>query len=290
MTGESPVPILPMNLFEKIFHTTHTVKALEQSIHSKNLGRDVHLSILLPPDYEGVAFMFSHYRLLLINDGQDFPTLRMAEVMNRLYQGDKIKKIIVVGIHANHDRMQEYGTAHQADYKNRGAKATQHTQFVLDELLPYLEKHFRIKHGAENTVYAGFSLGGLSAIDLVWNHPDRFSKVGVFAGSLWWRKKAYEEGYADDTDRIMQAQVRAGIYKPNLKFWFEAGTEEETSDRNNNGVIDAIDDTLDLIKELEDKGYTKEAAIKYVEVQGGKHNQETWSAIMPDFLVWAFGR
>ena len=37
---------------------------------------------------------------------------------------------------------------------------------------------------------------------------------------------------------------------PWLKFFFECGALDETKDRNNNGIIDSIDDTLDLIDEL----------------------------------------
>ena len=88
----------------------------------------------------------------------------------------------------------------------------------------------------------------------------------------------------------MHLQVRRGKFRPGLRFWFETGTADETSDRNKNGIIDSIDDTVDLIKELEDKGFTRPADVQYVEMVGGSHNTETWAKAMPKFLVWAFGR
>ena len=126
-------------------------------------------------------------------------------------------------------------------------------------------------------------------MDIGWNNPKFFSKIGVFSGSFWWRQKSEEEGYVDENDRIMHNIVRAGTYKKGMKFWIEAGTNDEISDRNNNGIIDAIDDTLDLIKELEKKGYKKPQDIVYEEVKGGEHNAKTWSKILPNFLIWAFG-
>lgn len=279
-----------MSFLEKLLHNSQEVSVLEQEIYAKNLQRNVRLTILLPPEYHNPFFIFSHYRLLLVNDGQDFSALRMSQTLSKLYEEDKIKKIIVVGIHANDQRLQEYGTACSPDYKQRGAKAPLHTKFVVEELLPHLENHFRLKKLAEHRVYAGFSLGGLSALDVTWTHPTLFSKVGVFSGSLWWRKRSYEDHYDDHNDRIMHVQVRNSTQKPNLAFWLEAGTDDETSDRNNNGVIDAIDDTLDLIKELEAKGFEYEKEIRYVQVSGGKHNQDTWGAVLPDFLIWAFGK
>ena len=98
---------------------------------------------------------------------------------------------------------------------------------------------------------AGLSLGGLSAMDIGWNNPAVFSKIGVFSGALWWRQKSEEEGYTDENDRIIHNIIKGGTYKKDMTFWFEAGTNDENSDRNNNGIIDAIDDTLDLMQELE---------------------------------------
>lgn len=257
----------------------------EDSLHSVPLNRTVHLSIMLPPDYQVSDKV---YPVLYLNDGQDLPRLHMRAVLDSLYQQQAIRPFILVAIHAG-DRIQEYGTAAQADYMHRGSKAALYTDFVLTELLPYSKKHYRVSTEPAQSVFAGFSLGGLSAFDIVFHHPERFSRAGVFSGSFWWRSKSTADGYRDETDRIMHDLVRKGTYHKQLSFWFETGTEDETSDRNNNGIIDSIEDTTDLIGELVKKGYHPDLAIRYVELKGGKHNQETWSAIMPDFLTWAFG-
>ncbi len=269
-------------------HSTVTVRR-DDSLHSVPLNRTVHLDVVLPPGYEASRML---YPVLYLNDGQDLERLNMKAVLESLYRKQLIRPFVLVAIHAG-DRIQEYGTAAQADYMQRGSKAGLYSDFVRTELLPYIKKHYRIKTDPVSSVFAGFSLGGLSAFDIVFHHPDQFSKAGVFSGSFWWRSKSTADGYRDETDRIMHDLVRKGHYHKSLKFWFETGTEDETSDRNNNGVIDSIDDTLDLISELVKKGYTysvgaKSSDIRYVEIQGGKHNQETWSEIMPDFLTWAF--
>lgn len=256
----------------------------DDSLYSVPLKRTVHLDIVLPADYQ---YTKKYYPVLFLNDGQDLIRLRMTNVLDSLYRKRAIRPFVLVAIHAG-DRIQEYGTAAQADYLNRGSKAGLYTDFVLTELLPYIKKHYRVSTDPNQSVFAGFSLGGLSAFDIVFHHPDRFSRAGVFSGSFWWRSKSTDDGYRDETDRIMHDQVRKGSYSSSLKFWFETGTDDETSDRNNNGVIDSIDDTLDLISELVKKGYKREGDIRYIEIIGGQHNQKTWSKIMPDFLKWAF--
>ena len=66
------------------------------------------------------------------------------------------------------------------------------------------------------------------------------------------------------------------------------GTHDETSDRNNNGIIDSIDDTLDLIRELEAKGYQRKTDIEYLELADGRHDVPTWGRAMPAFLQWGW--
>ena len=127
-----------------------------------------------------------------------------------------------------------------------------YTNFIFKELLPHIHETYNVPSFKEKS-FAGFSLGGLSALDIVWNHADEFANVGVFSGSLWWRSKGYKEGYDDNKHRIMHQQIKKGKFYPWLKFFFECGALDEKADRNNNGVIDAIDDTLDLIKELTEK-------------------------------------
>ena len=149
--------------------------------------------------------------------------------------------------------------------------------------------HLHIGATATHHAIAGYSLGGLSAMDICWNHPEVFTKVGVFSGSFWWRKRDTKSlFYSDHRDRLMHQQVRKGKFKAGLKFWFQTGTLDEWGDRNENGIIDSIDDTLDLITELTKKGYRPFQDIEYLEIEAGKHHPETWAEALPVFLTWAF--
>ncbi|WP_310589819.1 alpha/beta hydrolase [Larkinella soli] len=256
----------------------------DEGLVSAYLNRPVVLEVILPPGYSSSG---EGLPVLYLNDGQDLERLRMAAVLDSMFRERRVRAFVLVAIHAG-DRIQEYGVAAQADYLHRGSKAGRYSEFVLHELIPYVKKHYRITDDPERSVFAGFSLGGLSAFDLVWNHPSQFRKAGAFSGSFWWRQKGLNEGYTDD-DRIMHALVRKGTSWPGLRFWFQTGTLDETDDRDHDGVIDSIDDTLDLIAELERKGYRWGNDVTYAEVKGGRHDPETWSRVMPDFLTWAFG-
>jgi enterochelin esterase-like enzyme len=254
------------------------------TINSALLKREV-LCTLLIPDEQEIA---ESLNLLLLNDGQELENLALTQTLEQIYNANHMKPLLVAAVHAGEDRLQEYGVAGKPDFKKRGAMADFYTQFIITELLPQIKAETGI-HEFESTTFAGFSLGGLSAFDICWNNADIFDKVGVFSGSFWWRSKDLAKGYTDN-DRIAHTLVRETEGKPSLKFWLQTGTKDETSDRNKNGIIDAIDDTIDLIKELEAKGYVRPADIQYVEVVGGSHNTETWGRVMGKFLCWAFGR
>ncbi|MBS1488038.1 MAG: hypothetical protein JST43_10675 [Bacteroidetes bacterium] len=227
------------------------------------------------------------YPLLLLNDGQDLEKLKVKETIEQLTAEGIIHKIIVAAVTAG-DRMQEYGVAARRDYLKRGSRARAYTKYIVSELIPYLTYRYPVDPHSRHTI-AGCSMGGLSALDIAWHHAALFSKVGAFSGSFWWRKRDSKSRlYSDTRDRIMHQQIRSGRKKADMKFWFEAGTEDEKSDRNKNGIIDSIDDTLDLVAELTKKGYRPFHDIQYLEVKDGHHNIETWAAAMPAFLTWAF--
>jgi enterochelin esterase-like enzyme len=251
---------------------------------SESLERDVIVDFFLPKNVADPSSM----SLLLVNDGQNMEEIGMEAHLTKLYAEQTIRPVLCAAIHTGKERRMEYGIATQADYLGRGAKAGAYTSFILDELLPYIHERYAIPSFKEK-VFAGFSLGGLSALDIVWNHPEEFRKAGVFSGSFWWRiiDQADEE-YDDDKHRIMHQQIRNGTYEPGLQFFFQCGNMDETDDRNNNGIIDSVDDTLDLIAELVRKGYDRDKDIFYLEMADGKHDIATWSRAMPFFLKWAF--
>jgi enterochelin esterase-like enzyme len=257
--------------------TTNTIK----SIHLK---RDVEFLLYTPGGLSGTEVL----NLLVLNDGQEARGIQLEETLNRLYNNGTIDPVIVLAVKASDDRMQEYGVAGIPDFLKRGAKADLYSAFITTELVPWIDAKSEQKITG-NRVIAGFSMGGLSAFDIAWNHPDVFDAVGALSGSFWWRKKDLKDGYLP-SDRIMQQVVRDTPGKPNLKFWIMTGTQDEAEDRNHNFIIDSIDDAIDLIKELYDKGYQRNQSVTYYEKVDGKHEVGTWAQVLPAFLTWAFPR
>ena len=269
-------------VIRKVFQNSSTPTLTSVDLFSSALGRDVKLDVYLPPDYDKNRSL--EYPLVIFNDGQDLSRMSFFHILEDLYADKTLPGLIAAGVHANHDRLREYGTARQPDYKGRGDRAVHYMRFMTEELVPYLDRHYRVTDNPAQRAVAGFSLGGLSAFDIAWARPDIFGVCGVFSGAFWWRWSDVRPE-DPDADRIMHDIIHTTAQAPDARYWFQCGTLDETDDRNCNGIIDSIDDTQDIIRVLAAKGIHP-GAIRYVEMEGGRHEPGTWGQAMPDFLRW----
>jgi enterochelin esterase-like enzyme len=209
--------------------------------------------------------------------------------VDSLYKKKLIQPLVVVAIDA-FDRMLEYGVAGFPDYQGNGASAEKYSNFIVNELLPFIKKQSGVRK-FNSISFAGCSLGALSALDVSWDNADKIDKVGMLSGSFWLRDKAATDpGYSDDKNRIIFNKIRSSRKRPHLKYWFYAGGNEETADRDKDGIIDVIDDTKDLVDLIKKKNVCPPQDVVYTESKEGRHNYDSWSSVFPQFLIWAIGR
>ncbi len=224
--------------------------------------------------------------VLVALDGRMMPAWRLEETLGELMARGGLALPLVVAIAASDERLDEYGMAGTPDYAGRGRKAAEFQRFVIERVLPAVRVRYAIPADPARTGVMGASLGGLAAFDLAWRHPEVFGFAGIFSGSLWWRGDD-SSPRAKQASRLAHQLVRQTTQPPRLRLWFEAGTKDETDDRDGNGVIDAIQDTAELMTELERRGFRRGTALQYVEMEGGQHNEATWARALPGFLEWA---
>lgn len=268
-----------------LFSCKKNTKQREEEIYSKHLQEHLKISVISTPPPDDMGKM----NLLLVNDGQEFAQFRVKEIVDSLYKNNLIKPLLVVGIHAKY-RNSIYGVSGFPDYKKNGDKASYYAGFINNELIDYIKKNAGTRT-FESIAMAGCSLGGLSALDIAWDHHEKIDKVGVFSGSFWWRDKdAAAKDYDNEKNRIMLSKIKDSRKKPKLKYWFYTGGNEEESDRDKDGITDVEDDTKDLINQVKSKNVCRPEDILYVQDNNGMHNYNSWSKHLPSFLTWAFGK
>jgi enterochelin esterase family protein len=60
----------------------------------------------------------------------------------------------------------------------------QYSRFLLEEILPEVEKTVKLRHDAASRAIAGQSSGGICAFTVAWERPNEFSKVISWTGSF----------------------------------------------------------------------------------------------------------
>jgi enterochelin esterase family protein len=54
---------------------------------------------------------------------------------------------------------------------------------LITSLMPYVEEHYSVKTGKENTAIAGNSMGGRESLYIAFNHQDKFDYIGLFSSA-----------------------------------------------------------------------------------------------------------
>lgn len=264
----------------------------------------IKVAIYLPPGYDPASSI--RYPVLYLNDGQDAASLGLQQTLAGLYERDEIREIIVVAIDMLPDRMGIYGLSDRAAHRSKpgesrfgmvGSHAHDYSQWVALQLVPYIDAQYHTSAKPQDRAMAGWSLGALNAFNLGWQYPELFGKVGAFSPSFWLASDRGDIASIQRT-RLAQGMVEAGPRRDAMRLWMGVGTDEETDDRDGDGVIDVVDDTQDLARALARQGYAidftyapqghgNQPVALYL-LQGGHHDQASWARMLPMFLRWAF--
>lgn len=144
------------------------------------------LLIWTPPGYNDPKNADKQYPVLYMFDGQNlFEQLpgvpgewKIDETATELIESGKIEPVVIVGIpHAGTHRLKEY-----LPYGSHlGAKGdgVATMEWMIHEIMPRVERAFRVKTDRESTSIGGASLGGSMAIYGSTAYPDRFANAIV---------------------------------------------------------------------------------------------------------------
>jgi predicted alpha/beta superfamily hydrolase len=161
------------------------------------------VDIWLPPSYERspnkrYPVLYMHDGQVIFQRGRGFSGEEWAvdETMTRLIKEGKIKEAIVVGIWNTGKRFREYQPNKPFEKLNEkykplrksidseyhgGPMADAYLQFIVKELKPFVDKHYRTLTNKENTYMMGSSMGGLITIYAIAQYPEVFGDVACLS-------------------------------------------------------------------------------------------------------------
>ncbi len=248
-------------------------------------NRDV--IVWLPPGYDDPANAARTYPVLYLQDGQNLfqkmPVIPaewgVDEAATALIKAGKIEPLIVVGIpHSQKGRLTEYLPFDAIDgVKPRGEE---YVDFLVNGVMPRVERQFRVKKGPENTGVGGSSLGALIALHAATRHPDKFGKVLCESMSFVAAGGGSGEGRA-----------QAFFSKQNRwpsRIYFGMGGRELGGDPGKATQNAAYVAGIKTFSESVAGKHLKADQIKLVIDADSEHNETAWAARLPGALEFLF--
>jgi enterochelin esterase family protein len=149
----------------------------------------------------------------------------------------------------------------------------QYARFLLEEILPEVEKTVKLRHDAASRAISGASSGGICAFTVAWERPNEFSKVLSWIGSFTniANGKTMREG-----GHNYEALVRKTFPRKPIRVFLQDG---ENDLDNANGNWPLANQTL--AKSLSYAGYDYR-----FEYGHGFHSNRHGRAMLPDSLRW----
>ena len=178
--------------------------------------------------------------------------------------------MIVVGMECNHEgqkRLDEYcpyDVSHSYFGDIHGVGDI-YMQWVVDELKPFIDQHYRTIPFRECTMIAGSSMGGLMALYTIVHHNNIFSKAACLSSAISF---CFDE---------LVKEIESSSLNQDTLVYMDWGSEES---RNKKGLAYATNANLELSHLLQCHG-----AKTYPHcVINGKHNEATWEKQIPLFM------
>lgn len=233
------------------------------SIEAPQLNTSKKIWIYLPENYS--KNIQKKYSVIYMHDAQnlfDAKTSYSGE-WNVDEKLDSLKaKVIVVGIeHGNEKRIDELTPFKNEKYG--GGNADNYLEFIVKTLKPHIDKNYRTKTKAKNTILFGSSLGGLVSYYGALKYPEVFGKAGVFSPSFWFSPEIY-------TFTEKQPKIKTKIY-------FLCGDKESD---------DMVNDLTKMKRLLDTKRCYCLHLDKTKIVKGGEHNEKLWRDHFAEAILW----
>jgi enterochelin esterase-like enzyme len=228
---------------------------------SKSLHTTRRLTVYTPPGYDGGAG--TRYPVLYLFHGanaDEAAWTRLGHVnliLDNLLAAGKAKPFLVVMPFG-------YGVPPGSGPSQPGANTAAFSRDLLEDVIPFVEAHYRAYNDRDHRAIAGLSMGGGESLAIGLNHLELFSYVGAFSAGI--RIPEFQSSYGK-----FVAEPKTANQKLRL-LWIGCGSEDSLFPASES-----------LAKMLDDAG------IKHVfHKSGGAHTWINWRHYLNEFAPLIF--
>jgi predicted alpha/beta superfamily hydrolase len=240
------------------------------------------LRVWLPPGYDDAENASRHYPVLYLNDGQNLfeastafggVEWRMDETADKLIRDGAVPPMIIVGIDsATGERIREYMPYRSMHPRMLRVPGRYYPDFLMKEVMPFVERAYRVATSPENMGLGGSSLGGLIALYTVMARPGVIGRLLLESPSLW----------ASGRQLVKESRL--------VRIWPEriflaVGTAEAGSPERSRTVVDDVRELGAIMR----RAVLSEKRLRLVIKEGAGHNEAAWAERFPEALRFLFG-
>lgn len=249
---------------------------------SRVFGNTRKLRVWLPPGYDARENEGRRYPIFYLNDGQNLfdPATafagvdwRVNQTLARLSRELVVPPLIAVGIdNATVERIKEflpYRTLYPPVPKPLGKY---YPDFLVREVMPLIERSYRVLKGASNTGLGGSSLGALISLHTVIARPGIFGKLLLESPSLFVSNK-----------QLLKDSRTCETWPQ--RIFLATGTRETGQPDRDRRIMD---DVRSLAHILHLAGL-REKRLRVVIQEGVGHNESAWADRFPEAAAFLFG-
>ncbi len=147
------------------------------SIDSELMGEQVNFAVYLPPDYAVSTRKYPVLYLLHGYSDDETGWIQFGEVnvsADQLISSGEVPSMIIV--------MPDGGvTWYVDDYTGK----VPWEKMFLEELIPHIEKTYRVRAKREFRAISGLSMGGYGSLGMAMRNPDMFAACVAFSAGIW---------------------------------------------------------------------------------------------------------
>ncbi|MEO8168731.1 MAG: alpha/beta hydrolase-fold protein, partial [bacterium] len=146
------------------------------TLESKILGKKVRYTIYLPYDYETSARLYPAVYLLHGYHDNDMSWIQFGEantIADQAIASREIPPMVII--------MPDAGASW---YVNNFDNSVRYEDFFFQELIPFMESHYRLRPEKRYRALAGQSMGGFGALNFAMHRPDMFDVCAVMGPAV----------------------------------------------------------------------------------------------------------
>ncbi|MCL2119869.1 MAG: esterase family protein [Planctomycetaceae bacterium] len=265
---------------------TRSAVSKDWQIESQITGGTMHFAFYLPPGYQYDNSGRKYPVLYLFHGFRDNHTSWLDHGELRRIADETIRsgKALPMVIIMPHTPGGFYGNGF--DGRNR------YEDYFFTELIPFVEKHFRVRPGKEHRAIAGISMGGQGAFYYAMKYPELFASCCPMGGAFHFTDldgvqpgREIVDGNPNDLGVLLQKTAELRLAEKQLtpdsderqdtfvRFYFDCGEQDGLIKINRD--LDAKMQELDIPHEFR--------------TRPGGHDWQCWQGALPEVLEFVSG-